>query len=200
MRLEDLITSERHQRLQQAAAQRTRFHIFVLEEVHKGHNVSAILRSLDGFGFQDVYVINGRTALVHKPEVAKGAHKWIDIHRFDDWQSCIREVKQRGYRVAVTGGAGRSITEVDWTIPTAIVMGAELDGIDPQLQQAADLHITIPMVGLTQSFNVSVAAACIAFHIKQSTQEGVERQKWFLSVQEQQQLIRHWIESDRLSY
>ena len=197
MRIESLITPARFEKLRRAAEERTRFHVFVLEEVHKGHNVSAILRSMDGFGFQDVYLINERTTLVRSREVAKGADKWIDMHRFDHWQSCIQEVKSKGYRIAVTGSRGQAVTDVDWSIPTAVVMGAELDGIGPRMNDVADLHITIPMVGLTQSFNVSVAAACIAFHIKQQMRM-IPRPKWFLSEVEQKQLVHRWIEQDRL--
>jgi tRNA (guanosine-2'-O-)-methyltransferase len=191
---ENIITPARLERLQKTAAARTTFHTFILEEVHKGHNVGAILRSLDGFGFQDVYTLNDRTNLIRKNSVAKGAQKWLTLHRHQDVIECIQAVKERGYRIAITTGTGKSITEVDWSVPTAIVMGAEMDGIGPEMKEASDLEIRIPMMGLTQSFNVSVATACIAFYVRQALHK-LPPSEWQLTSAQQRNLIQSWVKS-----
>lgn len=187
-----LITEKRLERLTQAAQRRSRFHTFVLEEVHKSHNMSAILRSLDGFGFQDVHVIHQRTTFLRNRGVTKGSDKWLDIHRHENVAECLQTIKARGYRIAVTDASGVSITEVDWSVPSAIVMGAELDGVGPELRSAADLSISVPMVGLVSSFNVSVATACIAFHLRKCLESRPSVQ-WKLTDAEQEKLLTQWI-------
>lgn len=177
--------------MKEVVAVRSRYHTFVLDEVHKSHNVGAVLRTLDAFGFQDVYTVHDRTTFIRNKGITKGSDQWLTIHRFDSSTSCIEELKEKGYRVVVTTAGGRAIDEVDWGQKSAVVMGAELTGIDQAFVEKADLQVRVPMVGFVGSLNVSVATACVAFHLRRCLEHQRVPER-FLSVQEQKKLLLQW--------
>ena len=195
--LDSLFTPERAARMKQVVQNRTRFHTFVLDDVHKSHNISAIFRSLDGFGFQDVYLIHKQTAMAKHSSVSKGSEKWLSLHHYQDHESCLSSLSSKKYRIVTTSADGLPLTEVDWTIPSAIVMGAELRGVHSTIKQASELSIKIPMHGFVESFNVSVAVACIAFYLRRELESS--NIDWRFSQKQQDSTLLTWQMLDRIS-
>ncbi len=192
----DTLTPARQARMREVVSNRTRFHTFVLDEVHKSHNTSAVLRTLDGFGFQDVHLIHKRTLFVRSRIVTKGADRWLTLNRHESVEACADAVVQKGYRLVVTHGEGDPVQSIDWSKPSAIVVGAELDGVDEKLVARADQLVKVPMCGFVESFNVSVAVACIAFELRQSLSR-LPSSDWMLSDLEREQLLVHWAKLTR---
>jgi len=135
--------------------------VVVLEAVHRRHNVSAILRSAESFGVHEVHMVIGP----FRPSkgAARGAERWVELHRHDSLGPCIADLKARGYRVVVADvGVGAASPEhVPVDQPLAILFGSEHTGVSELARSLADGAVTVPMRGLTESLNVSVAAACI---------------------------------------
>ena len=175
-------TEERLQRLRSVLERRQDDVTVVLDNVHDAHNASAVLRSADGFGV-------GRIALLYTdqemPELSKGVsgytRKWMTLERYGDVESCLAALRGRGERVVATHVAPGSASHlaVDWTQPVALVLGNEHTGCTPAMQAAADETVSIPMLGMAQSFNVSVAAAIILAELyRQRAGQGMYQPEW----------------------
>ena len=155
-----MVHARRRIRLEEVLAQRTRHFTVVMERTDKIHNMAAVLRTCDSYGVQDVHLINP-TSLKVAHKTSQGAHKWLTLATHHSAASCFEHLHGRGYRVAVTSLDSSSVPvrEVDVREPLALVLGNEREGVDPETLALADLHIHIPMVGFSQSLNVSVATA-----------------------------------------
>ena len=133
----------------------------VLEAVNRRHNSSAILRSAECFGCHEVHMVTGR----FKPAkgAARGSERWLELHRHQDLADCARALKQRGFSIYVADLSLDAMDpeQVPVDSPLAVVFGSELEGVSDEARSVADGLITVPMQGLTESLNVSVAAACI---------------------------------------
>ncbi|GAB4375532.1 MAG: RNA methyltransferase [Calditrichia bacterium] len=147
------------------------------ENIHDPHNVSAILRSCDAVGVAEVYLLYNQDPF---PQLGKkssaSALKWIDIHRYRDYTKLREDLHGKGYRIYATyiGAESESIYEIDWTEPAAIVMGNEHRGVSEEMREIADRFIRIPMFGMVQSLNVSVATAVILYEaLRQRLQKGL---------------------------
>jgi len=136
-----------------------------MEHVHKSHNLSAILRNCDAVGVLEAHAIPPEEGLKIHSHTSAGTAKWVRLVRHHTIQEAIAELKGRGFRVlaAHPGPDAVDFREVDFTVPTALMMGAELLGLSDEALALADLRISIPMVGMAQSFNVSVATALLLF-------------------------------------
>jgi len=156
-----LIRDDRKERVRAALQARMGSVVVVLEAVHRRHNVSAILRSAESFGVHEVHMVIGP----FRPSkgAARGAERWVELHRHDSLGPCIADLKARGYRVVVADvGVGAASPEhVPVDQPLAILFGSEHTGVSELARSLADGAVTVPMRGLTESLNVSVAAACI---------------------------------------
>mgnify|MGYP001229978305 CR=1 FL=1 len=155
------IRDERQQRVRAMLAGRLGSVVVVLEAVHRRHNVSAILRSCECFGVHEVHVVTD--GFKTSKGAARGSERWLDIHHHTDVGSVIELLRSRGFRVFVAdlGTEAFSPDTVPIDEPIAILMGAELTGVSDQARSLADGAVCVPMHGLTESLNVSVAAACI---------------------------------------
>ena len=157
-------TPERRARMERVLAQRQADLTLVLANIHDPHNVSAIYRSCDAFGVPEVHLYYTDTPF---PALGKrtsaSARKWVDSVRHKDRASLLTALRGAGRQILVTSctPAARPLREWDLSRPTAIVMGNEHSGVAPELAECADGEIYIPMRGMIQSFNVSVAAAVI---------------------------------------
>ncbi|XP_050913931.1 uncharacterized protein LOC127128606 [Lathyrus oleraceus] len=131
-------------------------------------NVSAAFRSADALGVQSVHVVSSEANKRYKDNrhVSMGAEKWLDIELWGSTKECFETLKSRGYRIATThvGIDAVSIYDMDWSCPTAIVVGNENRGISDEALAMSDLHCSIPMKGMVDSFNVSVAAGILMHH------------------------------------
>ncbi len=134
--------------------------------VHKPHNISAIIRSCDAFGVSDVHLAMAESDRSHfraSKAAAQGAEKWVNVTLHDHISDSISALQADGYQVCAAHLSDRAVPyrDVDYTRPTAILLGAEKDGVSDRVADLVDHHIIVPMVGMVESFNVSVAAAII---------------------------------------
>jgi len=135
--------------------------VVILEAVHRRHNASAIIRSCECFGIHEVHLI----ASGFRPSkgAARGSERWIEINFSDSTEAVVDELRQRGFKIFVADLDPQAFSpdSLPLDTPVAILMGAELTGVSERARQLADGAICVPMHGLTESLNVSVAAACI---------------------------------------
>ncbi|SRR5581483_2866661 len=176
----DLASPERTEKIERALASRQPTLTVVLENIHDPHNVSAILRSCDAVGVLCVhllYTVEPFPSLGHTP--SSGAHKWLDYERHDSVASCFEKLHRDGFQVLATkiDPAARSLYANDLTRPTALVLGNEHRGISEEAARLADRCIYIPMMGMAESLNVSVASAVSLFEaLRQRTEAGMYAQ------------------------
>ena len=156
---------ERFQKLARALRRRQPDLTVLMERVHKSHNLSAILRNCDAVGVLEAHAIPPEEGLQIHSHTSAGTAKWVRLVRHHTIQSAIKELKGLGFRVVAAhpGPDAVDFREVDFTVPTALMMGGELLGLSDDALSLADLQISIPMVGMARSFNVSVATALLLF-------------------------------------
>jgi tRNA (guanosine-2'-O-)-methyltransferase len=155
--LTPLLTPERIARIDQVIDARLASVAAVVEDTYDPHNAAATLRTCEALGLQELYVIEPGARFSAAKGVTRGAHRWLDLHRFADAASAVADLKARGFRVLATlPDAQLSIEDVPVDSPLAVVFGNEHDGVSPAVIAACDAAITVPMFGFTESFNLSV--------------------------------------------
>ncbi|KAK4601739.1 hypothetical protein RGQ29_011037 [Quercus rubra] len=161
------ILDVRKDKFRNVVTNRTYSLCLVVEGLCDFGNVSATFRSADALGFQSVHVVScDSKRYKDNRHVSMGAEKWLDIELWSSIHECFKVLKSRGYRIATThvGMDAVSIYDMDWSHPTAIVVGNENRGISDEALELSDLHCSIPMKGMVDSFNVSVAAGILMHH------------------------------------
>ncbi len=161
------LTEHRRELLRQVVDQRVRHFTLVLEDLKDPHNISAVIRTCEVFGFQDVHVISEVNPYRVGRSVLKGSYKWLDIHCYSKRKRCLEGLKARGYQIAVASTSSESTTldAIDFSRPTAFYMGSETMGNHPDTLAAADIRFRIPQYGLTESMNVSVCAGVLVANL-----------------------------------
>jgi tRNA (guanosine-2'-O-)-methyltransferase len=158
--LSPLVTEARLRRIQEVVARRKRSVIPVLEGLTDPHNTSAVLRSADAFGLQEVHVLEGPHGFPAAHRVSRGTDKWLDVIRHASSETCAAHLTARGYRLVVAAMGGRLTPEELRDVPrVALVFGNEHAGASEATHSLARETCAIPMVGFVESLNVSVAAA-----------------------------------------
>ena len=197
--LEGYITEKRKNTFHRVLNERTRHFAVVLEDIYQPHNASAVVRSCDIFGVQDVYAIENKFTNKVSRHVAKGSQKWLNINRFkedgDNTKACLEDLRGKGYQIIGTTPHTDScvLADFDVTKKTAFVFGAEKDGISDYIKQEADGFLKIPMVGFTESLNISVAAAIILNDVTSRLRKT--KVDWQLTPEEQKVLYFEWIKN-----
>ncbi|WP_374958401.1 TrmH family RNA methyltransferase [Gilvibacter sp.] len=165
--LEDFLTERRRELFKEVLAQRTKHITVVTEGVYQLHNTSAVVRSCDIFGIQELHVIEEIEGRRIDKEIAMGAQKWVDVIRYDSVESCIASLRAQGYKIIATTPHGEAVgpKTLDLTEKIALFFGKEGDGLSDYVMQEADAHLTIPMYGFTESLNISVAAAISLYEL-----------------------------------
>jgi tRNA (guanosine-2'-O-)-methyltransferase len=192
----DIITPNKREMFDRIAADRTKHLTVVLENVYQEHNASAVLRSCDCFGIQELHVIEKNNQYKVQRDIALGAGRWVDLYNFDQGENpsvdCIQKLKAKGYKIIATTPHTQDITinELDLSQPLALVFGTERLGISPEIMEMADEFVKIPMYGFTESFNISVSAA-ITLNVLRQRLENSDL-NWKLSNNEQIQLKLKW--------
>lgn len=157
----ELIRAERRARVRAMLTRRLGSVVGIVEAVHRRHNTSAILRSCEAFGVHEVHMVTGP----FRPAkgAARGAERWLELHRHEHITPCIEALQARGFRVYVADLADDAVTPDTLPVdgPVAVLFGSEMDGVSDEARAAADGAVIVPMSGLTASLNVSAAAACI---------------------------------------
>lgn len=161
--LEGFLTGERKQKFADVLSRRTRHFAIAIEDVFQMHNTSAVIRSCDVFGIQDVHIIEERFGKQLDKNIAMGAQKWVDVHRYASTQNCMNELRARGYQVIATTPHNDScyIDDFDISKKSALFFGTEKEGLSEEVMAQADGYLKIPMAGFTESLNISVSAAII---------------------------------------
>lgn len=161
------LTDHRRELLQRVVDQRIRHFTLVLEDLKDPHNISAVIRTSEVFGFQDVHVISEVNPWRVGRSVLKGSYKWLDIYSYSKRARCLQGLKAKGYQIAVASTAPESqpLDVIDFSKPTAFYLGSEVMGNHPDTLAAADVRFRIPQYGLTESMNVSVCAGVLVANL-----------------------------------
>lgn len=159
------MTPERWQLLKDRLDRRQPDLTVVLERVHKPHNLAAVVRSADAAGLFEAHIVPGEDGSHISPQTAQGAEKWVRVQRHPDIRQAVSPLRERGYTILAAHLDGETVNfrDVDYTRPTAIIFGAEKQGVSPDAAALADRTVRIPMEGLVQSLNISVACALVLF-------------------------------------
>jgi tRNA (guanosine-2'-O-)-methyltransferase len=190
-----LITDNKKQLFDQISSQRTKHVTIVVENIYQEHNASAILRSCDCFGIQELHVIEKNNQYKVQRDIALGAGRWVDLFNYNKGNSvtldCLSKLKTRGYKIIATSPyATESIFDIDISEPMAFVFGTEREGISDVVKENADSFVQIPMYGFTESFNISVSVAILLTTIRQRLESSDFY--WKLSSDEQIILKNKW--------
>ncbi len=161
--LENILTDNRKERFLKVLANRTKHFTIAVEDVFQMHNTSAVMRSCEVFGIQELNVIEQRYGKRIDKEIAMGAQKWVDINQFDSITNCLSTLKNQGYQIIATTPHENDclLEDFDITKPSALFFGTERNGLSQEILDKADGFLKIPMVGFTESLNISVSAAII---------------------------------------
>ena len=191
--LSELFSENKRNLFDRLVQHRTRHIAVVLEDIYQSHNASAVLRSCDCFGVQDVYVVENRNPFNPAGDVAVGSSKWVDYYKHRDIKEAYKQLHDKGYRIIATlpHENDTMIGDLDLSTPVALVFGTELTGLTNEAVEGADGYVKIPMYGFTESFNISVCAALSLF----STTERIRRDPaihWQMSTEEQLELKLYW--------
>lgn len=155
----------RYERLKQVLSKRQSDLTVITEDVHKPHNFSAIIRTCDAVGVFEVHSVNSNSKMPTYSPVAKGSDKWVNLHTHPDLKTAVAKLQQKDLKIYAAHLSEKAVDyrSIDYTKPTAILMGAEKHGVSELAADLVDGHIIIPMFGMVESLNVSVAAAVILF-------------------------------------
>lgn len=195
--LAGFVTPRRLERLNDRLQFRTRHITVVLENIFQSHNASAVLRSADCFGIQDIYFLEDRNPYQINPDVALGSSKWLTIHRpgASNLQSlgCLEELKRSGYMLIATSPHLRHDTPESLPLDQkiALMFGTELEGLSDPLLEMADGFVRIPMVGFTESLNISVSAAILLYTLSNRLRRS--NIPWQLNEEEKLSLFIGWL-------
>ena len=161
--LEGFLTENRKAKFLRVLASRTNHFTIAMEDIFQLHNTSAVMRSCEVFGIQQLNVIEEKYGKSIDKEIAMGAQKWVDINTFDSVSNCVDTMKNKGYQIIATTPHENDCEMDDFDIskPSALFFGTERDGLSEEILQRADGFLKIPMVGFTESLNISVSAAII---------------------------------------
>jgi tRNA (guanosine-2'-O-)-methyltransferase len=187
------LSDHKKQKMEQVLDWRTRHVTVVLEDMFQPHNASAVLRSCDILGVQDLHVVESRNPFVLMSGVAMGASKWLDMHRYKEIQTCIQKLKWDGYRIVATvpGDNATPLPDLDISTKLALFFGSEYSGLSQVMIDEADERLVIPMFGFTESFNVSVSVAICLQNIMARLHDS--QIKWRLTESERQHLLLQWV-------
>ncbi len=175
---------------------RTRHLTVVLENIYQPHNASAVLRSCDLFGVQDVHIIENSNEYTLSKEVALGSSKWLTMRKHNEEEentlACYDALRKDGYRIVATTPHTKDVMldELPLDQKTALVFGTELTGLSDIAMENADAYVKIPMYGFTESFNISVSAALSLYQLTENLRKS--EINWQLSEEEKVDIQIAW--------
>ena len=199
--LSAVVTAERLALYNKIIENRTNYITVVLEDIFQAQNASAVLRTCDCLGIQNVHVIENRNRFQVDTEVSMGSSKWITLNSYrknkNNSLEAIHSLKKNGYRIIATSPHTNDIELPDFDISKgkiALVFGSELPGISETVTKEADEFLKIPMFGFTESFNISVSAAIILHHLTEKLRNS-ESIDWHLTEDEKVEIKLQWIKN-----
>lgn len=190
--LEGFISTERRERFLEVLEKRTKYLTVAIEDVFQFHNTSAIIRSCEVFGIQEAHVIENRFGKRLDKNIAMGAQQWVDVHRYGNSKDCLERLTGDGYQIIATTPHMDSCSLEDFQMGTKIALffGTEKEGLSSKVMQAADGFLKIPMVGFTESLNVSVSAAILLQVLTEKLRKS--KLSWQLSETEKLEKRLDW--------
>lgn len=192
------VSEHKKELFQNILNKRTRFFTVVLEDIYQAQNASAVLRSCDAFGIQDVHVIENRNVFDVDKGVTIGSDKWLNVCRYrqqgvNNTETAYSELRKRGYKIVAATPDDRhtKLTDFEPQQPSALVFGTEKLGLTSYAIKQADQWLYIPMHGFSESFNISVSVALCLFHLRSHLESGTV--DWRLSEEEKQEIYLLWL-------
>ena len=185
---------ERFRRLRGVLARRQPDLTVLLDRVNKSHNLSAILRNCDAVGVLEAHVVPAREGLGVHHGTSAGTKKWVRVRHHATTEDAVQMLKRGGFTVVAVHPSATSVDfrQVDFTPPTAIMLGAELHGVSDEGLRGADVHARIPMRGMVHSLNVSVATALVLFEAARQRQDAGMYEESRLDAAEFRRLLFEW--------
>jgi tRNA (guanosine-2'-O-)-methyltransferase len=202
------VTENKLQKIEKVLEQRTRYVTVAIEDIYKPHNASAILRTCDCLGVQEVQVIENKNSYNVNPYVTRGSSQWVDIRRFRNKNEnntfhCYHYLRQNGYKIyaASPNVNGFDVNDIPLDHKIAFIYGNEHDGLSEYALEHADHYIKLPMFGFTESYNISVCAAICLFNTIQrlhlsgmdykisDAEKDVLRLQWYRSVVKRSEIL-----------
>jgi len=190
--LEIYLTDKRKERFNSVLNQRTKHFTVATEDVYQLHNTSAVIRSCDVFGIQEVHIIEEQNSKSIDKEIAMGSQKWVDLNRYHSVKDAIKDLKQKGYQIVATTPHTNDclLDEFDVTKKSCFFFGRETEGLSQDVIDNADSFLKIPMSGFTESLNISVSVAIILQYVTTKLKETDV--KWQLTEVEQLEKRLDW--------
>lgn len=194
--LKGIMSTERGDKIEKIVLDRTRHITILLENIYQSQNASAVLRTADCLGIQDVHVVENDNQFEVHPDIALGASKWLTIHQHNsevnNTITAINLLKSKGYRVIATMPHEEEcmIDDIDLSIPTVFMFGTELTGLSNEAISMADGYVKLPMYGFTESYNISVSAAILLYSVTQRLRKSTI--SWQLTQKEQVDIVLEW--------
>lgn len=196
--LSGFVSERRKELFAKIVAMRTRYITVAIEDVYQSHNASAVLRTCDCLGVQDVHIIENYNTFETNPEVALGASNWLTIHKYNYGENssseAIKRLKDGGYRIVATSPHINEVHLEDFSLDkgrTALFFGTEKEGLSQAALKHADEFLRIPMRGFTESFNISVSAAIILYQLTGKLHKSDIR--WELTKTETEEVMLEWL-------
>ncbi|EAQ32269.1 MULTISPECIES: tRNA (guanosine(18)-2'-O)-methyltransferase TrmH [Idiomarina] len=185
------MSPERYQRITEMLAFRQPDLTVVMEGVHKHHNLSAVVRTADAVGVHEMHAIWLSSKMRVSGGTALGSQNWVNVHHHSQLSPAVEQIKQQGMQVVVTHLSDQAVDfrEIDYTQPTAILLGQEKHGATEEALKIADHHVKIPMVGMVQSLNVSVAGAVMLYEAQRQREQAGMYDAMRLSDTEQHRVL-----------
>ena len=204
--LREFILPERYESLTQRLDLRMRYMVLCLEDIYYPHNASAVVRSAEAFGIQELHAVEHTVRFAPNKHIVRGTDQWLDIRKWRDTPSLAGHLRERGYRIVATAPprAGRpdgedgegNFTPSDFDVaagPFAVFMGTEKSGVSDWLLAEADAVVSIPMAGFAESLNISVSAAIVAQRLTERVREPAGGIDWRLPAEDRDRLLCRWL-------
>lgn len=191
-----IISESKQEMYERISKERTNHLTVVLENIYQEHNASAVLRTCDCFGIQELHAIEKNNQYKVQRDIALGAGRWVDLYNYDQGENptidCINKLKRNGYKIVATTPHEKDITihQLDLSQPIALVFGTERKGISNEIINSADEFVKIPMYGFTESFNISVSVALALSTLRQRLENS--EIPWRINEKDQTLLKIKW--------
>jgi len=197
--LSEFVTAERLALFNKTLSLRTNYLTVVLEDLYQTQNTSAVVRTADCFGIQNVHVIENKHTFQVNPDVVRGASNWVTVNRHNGTEmntpEALKKLRQEGYRIVVASPHEHDVDLENFDLTkgkVALVFGCERPGLTEWAKNEADEFMKIPMVGFTESLNVSVAVAVTIHHLTHQLRTSTSID-WHLTDNKKQKLLLEWL-------
>jgi len=198
--LSGFVTENRFSLFKQILDDRTRHITVVLEDIYQSQNASAVLRTCECLGIQDLHIVEQRNTYEVNPDVSLGSDQWLSLHYYNQNRNNILEavnaLKKSNYRIVATSPHSEGNTPENLDLEkgkVALMFGTELNGLTDEARSLADEFVKIPMMGFTESYNISVSAAVILYILRRRLEKS--ELNWKLPEVEKQELLLQWLRS-----